>query len=186
MKKATSFLKTITPVSLLGLLVGLVFGQTLFFDFINYDDPLYIGVIKDLFFYHPWDAVRWAFTHIESGDWQPVTWFSWLLDKYLFGLHPMGYHLTNVILHYLVVCLLFWFLRVATGSVWKSFIMAAIFAIHPLRVESVAWVAERKDLLSAFWMMMTLIAYYRYVVSKRLRFLWYLVAFVFFCSRAFV
>ena len=107
--------------------------------------------------------VRWAFTSFEQSNWHPVTWLSHMLDCQLFGLNPRAQHGVNVLLHAANVLLLFWILRRATGAVWRSFFVALIFAVHPLNVESVAWIAQRKSLLSAFFSLLTVATYGWYV-----------------------
>src|SRR6185295_20070621 len=97
----------------------------------------------------------WAFNHVTGCHWLPLTWISHALDCELFGLNPAGHHATNLLLHMLNVVLLFLALRTMTGSLWRSALVAALFGIHPLHVESVAWVAERKDVLSGFFFMLT-------------------------------
>jgi protein O-mannosyl-transferase len=141
----------------------LVFGQTLHHGFVNYDDNMYVYknpvVQKGL----TWEGFRWALTYGNIGHWHPLTWLSHMLDCQLYGLQAGGHHLTNLLLHGAAAILLFLVLRRMTGFLWRSAFVAAVFAIHPLRVESVAWVAERKDVLSAFFFMLTLGAYVRYV-----------------------
>ena len=107
-------------------------------------------------------GIVWAFTSIHAANWHPLTWLSHMLDCQLYGLHPGGHHLTNVLLHTATVIALFLVLRQMTGAFWRSAFVAAVFAIHPLRVESVAWVAERKDVLSGLFFMLTIGAYVRY------------------------
>jgi tetratricopeptide (TPR) repeat protein len=139
-----------------------VFGQTLHHEFVNYDDNLYVYdnpvVQKGL----TWEGFRWALTYGNIGHWHPLTWLSHMLDCQWYGLWAGGHHLTNVLLHGAAAILLFLVLRQMTGFLWRSAFVAAVFAIHPLRAESVAWVAERKDVLSAFFFMLTLWAYTRY------------------------
>src|SRR6202030_858627 len=108
------------------------------------------------------EGIIWAFTQSHAANWHPLTWLSHMLDCQLYGLSPGGHHLTNVLLHSANAILLFLVLRQMTGSLWRSAFVAAVFAIHPLRVESVAWVAERKDVLSAVFFMLTLGAYVHY------------------------
>src|SRR5206468_3498469 len=118
--------------------------------------------------------VEWAFTASDGGNWHPLTWFSHMFDCQLFGLSPWGHHFGNVLLHALNAVLVFLALRTLTqdtdpsgaGATWRSFIVAALFALHPLRVESVAWIAERKDVLSTFFALLTLVAYAKYVAEK--------------------
>jgi Flp pilus assembly protein TadD len=109
------------------------------------------------------EGIKWAFTHSMTGNWLPVTVMSHMLDCQFYGLHAGGHHLTNLLLHAATAILLFLVLRQMTGALWRSAFVAAVFAIHPLRVESVAWVAERKDVLSGLFFMLTLGAYVRYV-----------------------
>jgi tetratricopeptide (TPR) repeat protein len=108
------------------------------------------------------DAISWAFTSMHSANWHPVTWMSHMLDFALYGLNPAGHHLTNLLLHTASTILLFLLLTRMTGLMWRSAFVAALFAVHPLHVESVAWIAERKDVLSAFFWMLTMWAYVRY------------------------
>ena len=146
----------------LAVVIWVVFGQTLRHEFVNYDDELYVYenpvVQKGL----TWEGFRWALAYGNIGHWHPLTWLSHMLDCQLYGLQAGGHHLTNLLLHGAAAILLFLVLRQMTGFLWRSAFVAAVFAIHPLRVESVAWVAERKDVLSAFFFMLTLWAYTRY------------------------
>jgi protein O-mannosyl-transferase len=131
-------------------------------EFINYDDEDY--VTQNLKIQHGFtrEAIRWAFTEGHASNWHPVTWLSHMLDCKLFGLDSGKHHIVNLLIHILNVLLLFWILKCTTGEIWKSAIAACLFAVHPLRVESVAWVAERKDVLSAMFWMLATIAYVRY------------------------
>lgn len=113
-------------------------------------------------------GIAWAFTHFHSANWHPITWLSHMLDVQLFGHHASGPHLVNVLLHAANAVLLFGVLRKMTGALWRSAGVAALFALHPLRVESVAWVAERKDVLSAFFGLLTIWAYTNSVEARRL------------------
>jgi tetratricopeptide (TPR) repeat protein len=106
---------------------------------------------------------RWAFTSFEQSNWHPVTWLSHMLDCQVFGLHPAAQHGMNMLLHAANVLLLFLILQKATGAVWRSFLVALLFAVHPLNVETVAWIAQRKSLLSAFLSLLTVVAYGWYV-----------------------
>ncbi len=148
---------------ILVLLVAAVFGQTARFEFVNYDDQknVYENPVVEKGLSVP--AVGWAFTHAQVANWIPLTTLSHMLDCQLFGLHAGGHHLVNVLLHAATAALLFLVLRQMTGSLWRSAFVAAVFAVHPLRAESVAWVSERKDVLSAFFFMLTLGAYVRNV-----------------------
>jgi Tfp pilus assembly protein PilF len=140
-----------------------VFGQTAGFGFIAYDDNIYVYYNKKVAGGLSLKGLAWVFTHPYFNLYHPLTLLSLMGDYQLHGLHAGGYHFTNVLLHTASVILLFLVLRQMTGALWRSAFVAAVFAIHPLRVESVAWVAERKDVLSAFFFMLTLGAYARYV-----------------------
>jgi len=109
------------------------------------------------------ENIAWAFTSTSVANWHPLTWLSHLLDIQFYGMNPGGHHLTNVFFHLLNTVLLFFVFRQMTGNLWRSGFVAALFALHPLHVESVAWVSERKDVLSTFFWMLTIICYIRYV-----------------------
>ncbi|MFA7256568.1 MAG: tetratricopeptide repeat protein, partial [Kiritimatiellales bacterium] len=148
---------------LLALMVWGVFGQTLRHNFINYDDDRYVYENPAILNGLTPGGLRWIATHPHGDNWHPLTSLSHMLDCQLYGLNPGGHHATNVLLHMATVILLFLVLRQMTGSLWRSAFVAAVFAIHPLRAESVAWISERKDVLSGFFFMLTLGAYLRYV-----------------------
>jgi tetratricopeptide (TPR) repeat protein len=139
-----------------------VFGQTLTHDFVNFDDHVYVYenplVIRGL----STEGLIGAFTHTHARNWHPLTTLTHMLDCQLYGLNAGGHHLTNVILHTISVLLLFLVLKQMAGALWQSAFVAVLFAIHPLHVESVAWIAERKDVLSAVFFMLTLAAYFQY------------------------
>jgi len=146
----------------LAAITWLVFGQTLRHDFVNFDDHVYVydnPLVKGGLTIN---GIVGAFTHPHARNWHPLTTISHMLDCQLYGLNAGGHHFTNLALHTIAVLLLFRVLRVATGALWPSAFVAAVFAIHPLHVESVAWVSERKDVLSAVLFMLTLAAYVRY------------------------
>ena len=115
------------------------------------------------------ESVGWAFTTTRTGNWHPVTWLSHMLDCQLFGLKPGGHHWMNLGFHIANTLLLFVVLRKTTGAVWRSALAAALFAVHPLHIQSVAWVSERKDVLSAFFFLLTLWAWMRYVKESAVR-----------------
>ena len=146
----------------LALLTWAVFGQTLRHDFVNYDDPRYVYQNTRITNGLNIAGIAWAFTHIHAENWHPLTTITHMLDCQLYGLRAGGHHSTNVLLHTIGVILLFIVLRQMTGAFWQSAFVAAVFAIHPLHVESVAWIAERKDVLSGVFFMLTLLAYLRY------------------------
>jgi protein O-mannosyl-transferase len=150
----------------LAAITWLIFGQTLGHQFVTYDDPQYVYENVKVAAGLTLEGVSWAFTHTVAGNWHPLTTISHMLDCQLYGLKPAGHHFTNVLLHTIAVILLFLVLRKMTGTLWRSAFVAALFAIHPLHVESVAWISERKDVLSAVFFMLTLGAYTRYVRAR--------------------
>src|SRR4029450_11282166 len=148
------------------LLAGIslvVFGRTIRHEFVNFDDDLYVYNTPAIQAGLTIKGVALAFISPHAGNWHPLTTISHMLDCQLYGLNAGGHHATNIILHTIAVLLLFGLLRQMTGAVWKSAIVAALFAVHPLHVESVAWVSERKDVLSAVFFFLILGAYIRYV-----------------------
>lgn len=144
--------------------------------FVDYDDPHYVTSNPVVQQGLSWAGVRWAFTTTRFANWLPVTWLSHMLDCELFGLDPAGHHATSAALHALNAAALFLALRAMTGRFWPSAAVAALFAVHPLRVESVSWVAERKDVLCATFFMLALLAYAGY--SRRPSFSRYLLVLV--------
>ena len=157
----------LTVCIFLAAMTWLVFGQTLRHEFVSFDDNLYVCENPAVTHGLNLKGVGWAFTHIVVANWHPLTMMTHMLDCRLYGLNAGGHHLTNVLLHTASVILLFLVLRRMTGALWRSALVAAVFAIHPLRVESVAWVAERKDVLSGLFFMLTLWAYVRYVGKSK-------------------
>lgn len=147
----------------LGLVVAVVFARTAGFAFLNLDDDQYVTANPYVSGGLSWASVRWAFTAFHSGHWHPLTWLSLAADATLFGPVPGPMHLVNVALHALTTVLLYAVLYAATGARGPSALVAALFGLHPLRVESVAWVTERKDVLSACCWVLTMGAYVRYV-----------------------
>ena len=154
--------KTICICIALAVLTWAVFGQTLRYDFVNYDDPHYVYQNARITSGINLTSVVWAFSHVHSENWHPLTTITHMLDCQLYGLKAGWHHFTNVLLHSAAVVLLFVALKQMTGAVWRSAFVAAVFAVHPLHVESVAWIAERKDVLSALFFMLTLLAYLHY------------------------
>ncbi len=148
---------------LLALITLLAYLPVAHDGFLNYDDELYVTENRVVQNGLTWAGIKWAFTHVVCSNWHPLTMMSHMLDCRLYGLNAGGHHMTNVLLHTASAILLFLVLRQMTGFLWRSAFVAAVFAIHPLRVESVAWVAERKDVLSGLFFMLTLGAYVRYV-----------------------
>ncbi len=152
------------PIGLaLVLLTLLAYWPVLGFQFINFDDQAYVYENPVVQQGLSWSGVQWAFTTTQAANWHPVTWLSHCLDCQLYGLNAGQHHLTNLLLHSASVLLLFIVLRKMTGATWRSAFVAAIFGLHPLHVESVAWVAERKDVLSGMFFMLTVWAYAAYV-----------------------
>ena len=156
-----------------GIAVALFGGTLLLFargighDFVNYDDPDYVTANAHVRAGLGAETIRWALTSGEASNWHPLTWLSHLLDVSLFGLNPQGHHATSVGWHALNAALAFLALRRLTGALWTSAFVAALFAWHPLRVESVAWVSERKDVLSGFFGLAVLWLYAVYVERRR-------------------
>src|SRR5213596_1481443 len=139
-----------------------VFSQTIHYNFVNFDDDVYVYNAPAIRAGPTLKGMAAAFTGPHAGNWHPLTTLSHMLDCRLHGLNAGGHHATNVVLHTIATLLLFRVLRQMTGAVWKSAIVAALFAIHPLHVESVAWVSERKDVLSAVFFLLMLNAYVHY------------------------
>jgi protein O-mannosyl-transferase len=135
-------------------------------DFINLDDGVYIYQNPHVASGLSWENIRWSFEHVYAGYWAPLTWISHMIDCSLFGLHPAGHHLVNVLIHTVNAVLLFILLNYMTGTTWRSAFVAAAFAWHPLRVESVAWACERKDVLSGLFWLLTLLCYVRSARSR--------------------
>ena len=163
---------------LLVLTTVTVFWQVRNHEFINLDDSKYVTENRHVQNGLTLDSMIWAFTTNQVANWHPLTWLAHMLDCQLYGLNPKGHHLTNVFLHLLNTLLLFFILQRMTGALWRSGLVAAFFALHPLHVESVAWVAERKDVLSTLFWLLTMWGYIWYVERPRLtRYLLTLLAF---------
>lgn len=148
--------------------IFVAYGQVINFNFVGFDDELY--VTGNTLTRNGLNAenILWAFSFHDFSYWQPLTWLSHMLDCQLFGLRSGGHHLSNLIFHILNSLLLFYMLSKMTGTLWRSAFVAALFALHPLNVESVAWVAERKNVLSTFFWMLTLLAYTKYVERPKI------------------
>ena len=157
-RRTTSFL---IPCLLI-LLTLVAYWQVRHNEFIRLDDNLYVTDNVHVQRGLTWKNVGWSFRTTEAGNWHPLTWLSHMLDYELCGLNPAGHHMTNLLLHMANVLILFWAFQRMTGSLWKNFFLAAFFALHPLHVESVAWIAERKDVLSGLFWMLTILAYTYY------------------------
>ena len=143
----------------LALVTSVAFFPALRNNFVNFDDNTYVYENPKVVAGLTRSGITWAFTHFHSNNWHPLTWLSHMLDCQLYRLNAGGHHFTSVLLHAVVAILLFIVLQKMTGAVWRAAFVAAVFAIHPLRVESVAWISERKDILSGLFFMLTLAAY---------------------------
>jgi protein O-mannosyl-transferase len=175
--RSSGILETVFPYVLLVLLTSAIYAQVLNHPFVNFDDGDYVvrnlniqsGLLR---------TMSWAFTATAQGNWHPVTWISHAVDWKLFGLDPFGHHLTSLLLHIANTVILFSLLFKSTGAKWRAFMVAALFAIHPLNVQSVAWVSERKNLLSTLFFLLSIAAYGSYARSQKLsRYLILLVTF---------
>src|SRR5208283_5952142 len=162
--------KRSTVLCLLLVLLTLAFYNPIVRNgFTNFDDDVYILNNPHVRAGLTWDTARWAFTTFDAGNWHPLTWLSHALDCQLFKLNPSGHHYINVLLHAMNAVLLFLLLAGATGFTWPSFMVGAWFALHPVNVESVAWAAERKNVLSMFFFLLALHAYGWYVRRASVR-----------------
>lgn len=156
-----------------------VYWQVNKYDFVIIDDPMYITENHHIQSGFTWEGIAWAFGIRSAAFWHPLTWLSFMLDYQLYGLNAGGYHITNIILHILSTLLLFWLFNHMTRAPWESAFVAAFFALHPLHVESVAWVTERKDVLCALFWMLTLCLYIYYTEKPHIkRYLLVLLSFV--------
>ena len=166
---STSRPRVVLTCVLLTLITWAVYWPVLHSQFTNYDDDVYVTANAHVRSGLTWEGLRWAFTSKSAGNWHPLTWMSHMLDCQLYGLNPAGHHATDLLLHTANVVLLFLLLRQMTGALGRSAFVAALFAWPPLHVESVAWVAERKDLLSTFFWMLTLWAYARHTEELKVQ-----------------
>lgn len=169
MKKDTPPLLTVLLCCLLVLAAILVFRQVGEFDFINYDDGIYVTENRHVSSGLTYENISWALTATHAHNWHPLTWLSHMIDVEFFGLQAGMHHLVNVLFHIMNSILLFLLLKRTTGTLWRSFFVAALFALHPLHVESVAWVSERKDVLSTFFLMLTFLSYDSYASMPCIR-----------------
>jgi len=161
--------KRLLIISLLLIIAAsAAFWQVTQCDFINFDDPLHVTDNRHVQDGLTAEGILWAFTTGHASNWHPLTWISHTVDVELFGLQPAGHHLTNLLFHLASTLLLFLVLNRMTQAIWQSAFVAALFALHPLRVESVAWVAERKDVLSTFFWMLTMGVYVSYIARPGL------------------
>jgi len=154
--------RTLATALALTAAAALVYAQVRTFDFINFDDNVYVPGNPHVSGGLTLSGIVWAFSTVDYFYWQPLTWLSHMLDCQWYGLRAGGHHLTSVLLHIGNSLLVFFVFRRMTGAHWRSAMVAGLFALHPLRVESVAWIAERKDVLSCFWFLIALWAYVRF------------------------
>jgi tetratricopeptide (TPR) repeat protein len=154
---------------LLAAVTLLIYFPVVRYPFVNYDDDAYVINNSHVNAGINWPNFRWAWTAMAAGNWHPLTWISHAVDCQVFGLHAGGHHLTSLLLHALNTLLLFLLLQRATGARWRSAAVAALFALHPLNVESVAWVAERKNLLCTFFFLLSLAAYGWYARNPQIK-----------------
>lgn len=162
---------------LLAMVILAVYGQVVQHEFISLDDHKYVTGNAHVLKGFDLSEVQWVFTHFYDGNWIPLTWISLMLDVQLFGVNPGVHHLVNVLIHLLNSFMLFLFLKRATGKGWNSVFVAFVFAVHPIHVESVAWISERKDVLSAFFGFLFFLTYVYYVKNSKKR--WYVLSLIF-------
>jgi hypothetical protein len=155
-----------------------IYWQVITFEFVDFDDPKYITNNSMVLHGLTLDGLTWAFTTKHAANWHPLTWLSHMLDVDLFGVHAGAHHLINLFFHLANTLLLFSLLKKMTAKVWESGLVAALFALHPLHVESVAWISERKDLLCTFFWMLTIGSYIQYVEYRGKR--WYIFSMIFY------
>jgi len=161
-KRLTDWHRALWISILLLALVVWGFLPSLFHGFVNFDDNVYVYENLHVRRGLTWLGVQWAFTNLDAAFWHPLTWLSLMADNQIYGLRPWGYHLTSLLLHGANTVLLFLLLQRMTNACWRSALVAVLFGLHPLHVESVAWVAERKDVLSTLFWMLTMLMYVRY------------------------
>ena len=163
--------RTVVPFVALLLFVGTLalYYPALQNGFVNYDDPDYVTSNLQVQQGLTSHNLKWAFTSTAEANWHPLTWISHMLDVQWFGMKPVGHHAQSVFWHAIDVVLLFFLLAVATGFVGRSALVAGLFAVHPLNVESVAWIAERKTVLCTFFLLLALAAYGWYVKRPEVR-----------------
>ncbi len=167
MQRPSDKQQTIIILVLLAAATLAVYWQARGHEFIAFDDDLYVTENENVKAGLTWQGVKWAFATNQAYNWHPLVWISHMLDCRLYKLNPAGHHFTNVLFHIVNTLLLFLVLNRMTSSIWRSAFVAALFALHPLHVESVAWVSERKDVLSTFFWILTMWFYVRYVQRPR-------------------
>jgi Flp pilus assembly protein TadD len=152
---------------LLFVLTVCVFMPALQGNFLYFDEHVYVMINSHVNSGLSWTNVLWAFTSLDYANWHPLTWISHMTDVQIYGLNPWGHHLTNVLLHALNTVLVFLVFRRMTGAGWRSLIVALLFGLHPLRVQSVAWISERKDVLSTFFWLLTMWTYIKFAEESK-------------------
>ncbi len=172
----STYVNSISIAIVLAAVTFAVYTPALKYGFVNFDDNDYVYENRHVLSGLNKDSIIWAFTKIHANNYHPITWLSHMLDVEVFKDRVWGHHLTNIMLHVLNSVLLFWVFLQMTGRKWAGAFVAALFALHPLHVESVAWISERKDVLSTFFWMLTMLAYVYYVQRKSAR--WYMAAIV--------
>ena len=180
-KKSTTVAIVLICVTLV-IVIQAIYLQVGNHPFFDLDDPSYVTENVHVSSGVTGSNILWAFTSVDAANWHPVTWLSHMVDVEMYGLNPRGHHITNVIIHTVSSLLLLLLLFNCTGSLWKSSFVAALFALHPLHVESVAWIAERKDVLSAFFWFLTLCVYARYTAKRDNSRYLYLLCFILFLA----
>ena len=146
----------------------LIYAQTLNHDFLNYDDDKYVTQNPHVLTGLNLENIKWAFFATHSRHWHPLTWLSHMMDGHFFGKAPAGHHFSNLLFHIINTLLLFYILQRSTGALWRSMVAAALFAVHPLHVQSVAWISDRKDLLSTLFWLLAILSYVRYTEKSSL------------------
>lgn len=167
-KKHSALIKAVLITLLLSIPVLFIYGDIRSYSFVDYDDPLYILNNQNISQGFSLRSISWAFTTFHAANWHPFTWLSHMLDIEFYGLNPGGHHWTNVQIHIANTLLLFLILFRMTKALWRSIFVALLFAVHPLHVESVAWISERKDVLSTFFGLLTILFYYHYTKRSNL------------------
>ncbi|KPA11907.1 Tetratricopeptide TPR_2 repeat protein [Candidatus Magnetomorum sp. HK-1] len=165
----SSHIKTFVGCLILTFLIIIPYQQLMSHNFIPYDDDVYIFQNQHVYTGLSIDNVIWAFCRVHSGNWHPLTWISHMTDCSLFGLNPGAHHFVNLLFHIMNTLMIFLIFNRITQKIWHSFFIAALFAIHPLHVESVAWASERKDVLSTFLALISIAFYVRYVEEKNFK-----------------
>ena len=156
-------------VLFLFIITFIAYWQVLNHDFVNFDDNQYIYENRFVQQGLTFKSIIWAFTTIHMANWHPLTWLSHIIVFDFFGFNPSGHHLTNLFLHILNTILLYLIFKLMTDRLWQSFFIAALFALHPIHVESVAWISERKDVLSTFFWLITMLFYVYYSKHPELK-----------------